>query len=371
MMLTTVKKNPLVEVAVRSPVPDQPDHATILAAWTYGLGRTAVVTTDAGHRWAPAWAEWKNFDKFYSQLIRWAIRPSSDQGRYTVATDIRDGKARIVISALDARDQYRNLLNMSAPAVGPQLEPFPFSIRQVAAGRYVGEFEVPKSGSYHVTIVPHPGEPPILTGLNVPYSAEFRDRQMNFGLLQNLASLKPRGARAAGVLVDVDFDASQMDRILALNTFRHNLPKAVSVRDVWPALLLITACSFLADVFVRRVAVGTDWLLPALRWVRQLLARDRSRHPVEHRLEQLQLKKAEVVRDRDERRAATRFEPQEEPGASPTAPADLAELREVPPPPPRQATDQSKRVARDESETDSYTARLLEAKRKAQRRPEK
>jgi hypothetical protein len=232
----------------------------------------------------------------------------------------------------------------------------------------VGEFEVPKSGSYHVTIVPHPGEPPILTGLNVPYSAEFRDRQMNFGLLQNLASLKPRGARAAGVLVDVDFDASQMDRILALNTFRHDLPKAVSVRDVWPALLLITACLFLADVFVRRVAVGTDWLLPALRWVRQRLARDRSRHPVEHRLEQLQRKKAEVVRDRDERRAATRFEPPEEPGASPTAPA---EPRETPAPPPRKATDQSTRAARDESETDSYTARLLEAKRKAQRRPEK
>ena len=56
-----------------------------------------------------------------------------------------------------------------------------------------------QAGSYHLTIVPHPGEAPILTGVNVPYSAEFRDRDTNIGLLENLVALRPEGGQAGRV----------------------------------------------------------------------------------------------------------------------------------------------------------------------------
>ncbi len=235
MVLTTVKENPLVEVAIRSPIPSDTVNSTILAAWTYGLGRTAVVTTDAGHRWASAWTQWENYDKFYSQLIRWAMRPSSDRGKYSVSADARDGKVRVVITALDANDEFRNSLRMTGAAVGPDLQPFDFKIRQLAPGRYVGEFEASKTGSYHLTVVPAAGEAPILTGVNVPYSAEFRDHDTNVGLLQQLAALQPTGGQA-GVLSSTDLDAPQMEQLLTLDAFRPDLPKAVSIRDVWPAV---------------------------------------------------------------------------------------------------------------------------------------
>ena len=45
---TTVKENSLVEVLLRSPVPALEKNATVLATWTYGLGETAALTTDAG-----------------------------------------------------------------------------------------------------------------------------------------------------------------------------------------------------------------------------------------------------------------------------------------------------------------------------------
>ena len=70
------------------------------------------------------------------------MRPSADRGKYSVSTDIRDGKVRVVINALDASDEFRNLLQMSGAAVGPSLDPFEFEIRQLAPGRYVGEFAV-------------------------------------------------------------------------------------------------------------------------------------------------------------------------------------------------------------------------------------
>ncbi len=286
MVLSTVKENPLVEVGIRSPIPDDSRNSTILATWTYGLGRTAVVTTDAGHRWASAWTEWPSYDKFFSQLIRWAMRPSSDQAKYTVAADVRDGKVRVVITALNPDDEFRNFLDMTGVAVGPDLEPLPFQIQQRAAGRYVGVFDATQSGSYHLTIIPDPGEPPILTGVNVPYSAEYRDRETNAGLLATLVSLRPEGGEP-GQMIGRDLDASEMKTLLQFDTFREDLPRAISVQDVWPLLLLFAAGVFLADVFVRRVSLGADWLRPAVAWARQRLLPRRDHAVVEKRIEQL------------------------------------------------------------------------------------
>jgi hypothetical protein len=372
MVMTTVKGNPLVEVAIRSPEPGDPQNSTILAAWTYGLGRTAVVTTDAGYRWAPAWTQWANYDKFYSQLVRWAMRPSSERGKYTVASDVRDGKVRIVITALDANDEFRNSLAMTGAAIGPDLEPLDFQIHQIAPGRYVGEFEASKSGSYHLTVVPSPGEAPLLTGVNVPYSAEFRDRDTNIGLLQQLAALRPAGGET-GVLSPADLDPSQMDALLALDTFRADLPQAVSIRDVWPLLLLSCGLIFLADVFVRRVAVTLDWIVPAVSWLRNKLLNRRVVAEVEQRLERLRSKKQELAESIDQRRAATRFAPSEDIPADSPAPdvdrvlKDTAASAGVAQSPQRPAAP----APRDASEADAYTARLLEAKKRAREERER
>ena len=51
-VLTSVKENSLVDVILTSPLPTESQNSTILAAWTYGLGKTVAFTTDAGQRWA-------------------------------------------------------------------------------------------------------------------------------------------------------------------------------------------------------------------------------------------------------------------------------------------------------------------------------
>ena len=66
-VLTTVKQNPLVEVLAATPRQPQP-NSTIMASWTYGLGRAAVLTTDIGQRWATSWPSWENYDKLLVQL---------------------------------------------------------------------------------------------------------------------------------------------------------------------------------------------------------------------------------------------------------------------------------------------------------------
>src|SRR5581483_2441420 len=85
-VMTTVKNNPLVEVSIVSPVPDVEENTTILACWTYGLGKSVAFTSDAGIRWASNWTQWANYDKLFTQMIRWSMRPAGDEGKFTVAT---------------------------------------------------------------------------------------------------------------------------------------------------------------------------------------------------------------------------------------------------------------------------------------------
>ena len=45
-------------------------HEPLLMRWQYGLGRSAVFTSDAKSRWAADWVAWKGFDKFWTNLSR-------------------------------------------------------------------------------------------------------------------------------------------------------------------------------------------------------------------------------------------------------------------------------------------------------------
>ncbi len=356
MVLTTVKDNPLVEVILRSPTPSDNRNNTILAAWTYNNGRAVAFTTDTGHLWANAWTSWPHYDQLFSQMVRWAMRPADDDEQFDVATTVRDGRVRVVISALDDEDQYANFLGLTGAAIGPDQKPFSFPIRQVAPGRYEGEFAAPKPGSYHVTVGGRSGKPPLVVGANVPYSSEFKDQTSNVELLKELAALRPKGGHA-GKLLSTDLTPSQLSELVKVNTFRRDLPQAVSVTDAWPWFLFIGGVLFFADVLVRRVAIRAEtlakWFAPLVTWWR----RRGEAAEVETKLERLQKRKNQVADELDRKKASVRFEPDTLPEESdkPAAPPAAGRPKPAPPSEPL-----------DESE--SYTERLRKAKQEAQRR---
>lgn len=378
-VLTTVKDNPLVEVSIRSPSPAEPDNAAILASWTYGLGRTAVLTTDAGDRWATSWTGWEGYDQFFTQIVRWAMRPVDENGKFISSTDVKDGKVQIAVTALDDDNNVINLLDMSATAIAPDMTAFRVPIRQVAPGRYVGEFETDKPGSYYLSINPGMQETEvngvkqlrpraqIVTGVNVPYSAEYRDRETNMALLHSLAGTRPEGGKS-GQVATGDFTPEAMNEFLDLDTFRHTLAKAISSQDVWPLCLLIGACVFFADVFVRRVAVDWTWAKPAIDWVAQKLGRREAEEDStgDERLERLRQRKEQLASQMENRRATTRFEPDV---ADTSASLDevVQDVSGGPAAPGQRPADTRGSIAPTGDEKDSYTSRLLKAKRDALR----
>jgi hypothetical protein len=356
-VLTSVKDSPLVEVPIRSNKPGETENQTVLATWTYGLGRTAVFTSDAGKRWAGEWAEWPGYDQFFSQLVRWAMRPTKSDAQFTVATNVKDSKVQVVVNALDQDDEFLNFLDMQAVAVGPDLEPMPLVMRQVAPGRYTGEFDASGAGSYLVNVLPGAGMAPVTTGASVPFSDEYRIRQTNFAALEQLAKLTPDGGRA-GVLSD-PLETENLEELLENNAYRGGLPRAMSMQDIWHWCLLVGAFCLFGDVFVRRVAV--NYAYPYER-ATQFFKKTESPKDEQRQasLQRLKSKKTEVSSEMESAKAATRFEANESIGAvdlEPLGGNDAAQEK------PKSGSSGTPQI--NQENESGYTSRLLAAKRAA------
>lgn len=253
---TTVKESSLVEVLLRSPEPTIEQNATVLATWTYGLGKVAALTTDAGNMWAASWNDWENYEKFFSQLVRWSMRPGGEQGNYTVTTQSDGSRTQVVVDALDEADEFVNQLNLYGSLVGPDLEPRSLAMQQTAPGRYAGEFDSSAPGSYFVTIAT-PSGAMLRAGVNVGASREYSDFTVNLPLLERLAGNAPRGGHPGQVAMvegQLPFATEAGDqRAIELDPFRRDLPPATTSRDMWPPLVVLACVVFLGDIFVRRV----------------------------------------------------------------------------------------------------------------------
>lgn len=359
-VMTSLKENPLVEVSLVSPQPPNEKNATLLASWTYGLGRTVVFTTDCGARWARRWGDWAGYDKFFGQVIGWSMRPAGDEGNFAISTETVDGQVRVVVTALDKNDEFLNFLSLTGTVVGPNLEPLSLKMEQTAPGRYVGDFPARDAGSYFLMLNPGAGKAPLRTGVTVPYSDEFRVKATNRSLMEQLAQLTPRGG-AAGKVIEPEGSLEKFEPLLALNSFRHDLARASSSQDIWFLLVLGACCLFFLDVFVRRVQVSFAWVGPLAGrlWDRILQRQPETSQP--EMIERLRSRKAEVVEQVDRFKAAARFEPTE----STPGPSEIQELSEPAGGRVAAPSAQETSIAAETQEENSYTSRLLKAKKKA------
>lgn len=366
-VLTHVKENSLVNVVLASPVPTEQANATILASWTYGLGKAVAFTTDAGQRWTTAWTGWEQYDQFFSQMVRWSMRPSGDTGKFAVATDVQGSKTRVVISALDADDEFLNYQAFTGSVIGPDMQPIHLDIQQTGPGRYVGEFDSSKPGSYMVMVMPGAGQAPIRTGVSIGYSDEFRDRETNTTLLEQMARLQAKRGEPGKLLPPLPPVPEDKDKVgqvlepqLAVDPYRRDLPQAVSTQDIWPWLVLAASCLFFGDVFVRRVQVDFEWLKPAWQKFAEVVLRREHQQAAPETMSRLRSRKAEIDRSLETRRAAARFEPDAAVPLDPSA-MDVAQAQasREPQPSPRDAGEM-----KPEEPKDDYTSRLLKAKKK-------
>jgi hypothetical protein len=354
-VMTSPKDSPLVEIPLISPRPAG-NRNSLLASWQYGLGRAVAFTTDAGQRWTKTWPQWEGYEKFFAQMARWTMRPTDKQGALNMFAEVRDGAIQVVVTALDKDDQFLNFLSLQGALLGPGVDAQSFALEQTAPGRYVGRIPVTKTGSYFLSVDAGPEHAPARAGVNVPYSAEFTHQQSNPQLLRSLAALTPAGGKP-GLVLPALRPGEQTDSREAANLFRDDLRRATSRQNSWHLLAFAAGCLFFFDVFNRRVLVSFVWLPATARKIGGYLAGSPLTTEPTAALERLQARKDQVVRQLDERRAVTRFEPDE--NASPDLAGDALVAGQTKP-----QTAQSAGLA-PQAEEDTYTTRLLKAKQRA------
>ena len=164
----------------------------VLAHWTYGLGRSVAFTSDAGGRWAKTWPDWQSYTAFWSQVIRWSMRPA-DRGNLTLNVRREQGRIKVVVDALDKNNEFLNFLQIRGNTVDPDLKSGPIELVQTAPGRYEGTIEnAEASGNYFISLGYRGADNVqgvISSGVSVPYSDEYRELRSNPTTLETLASV--------------------------------------------------------------------------------------------------------------------------------------------------------------------------------------
>jgi hypothetical protein len=276
----------------------------------------------------------------------------------------------VIVSALSKDDEFLNYQTMTGHVLGPDMEPIPLDIEQVAPGRYVGEFDSTKPGSYMIMVLPGGNEGAIRTGISIGYSEEFRDRETNEALLESIAKLPAKQGEPGKLLPplpDVPDDNDRAEQVLqpqlTVDPFRRDLPLAVATQDIWPWLVLCGSCVFFADVFVRRVQLDLRWLEPFWARFAEVVLRRERHEAAPETMARLRSRKAEVDRSLDSQRAAARFEPDATIPIDPSV-IEAAEAKRTAPITPATAAPQ---VAAETEQKDTYTSRLLQAKKQVWR----
>ncbi|MBI3269118.1 MAG: VWA domain-containing protein [Planctomycetes bacterium] len=350
-VLTTPK--PKAEVHLRFP---EEDKDPILATWRFGLGKTLAFTSDAKNRWASDWVNWGKYSKFWAQSVRWTLREAS-KSEFRMTTEIVGGKGTVMLDAVDTSGRFVNNLDLHGRLVLPTFEGEGLQFDQVAPGRYEAHFRADEVGSYMVNL-DYSGEGGVqggaMGGVSVPYASEYRDMGTNEVLLRRIA--EATGGRVLG----------EDDPV-----FVHDLTRTRVPRETWPLLVALALALVPFDIFVRRVVVEKKdlvWLARKVAsWIPYLGERLRGKQAADPTLAALlarkdALKKQEAERkvfqatgDQLARAAQADLGPADGDAAGPKGPTG-PDAGAPPPPPPQVPA---------EAEAPDYTARLLQAKRRA------
>jgi len=327
----------------------------LLAHWQYGLGRAAAFTSDAKPRWGRIWMNWDKYRQFWSQIGQWSLR-RLENADFTTDVSVDKGEGVINVEALDEQGNFRNFLNLQAIVASPKGERQTVRLEQTGPGHYEARFPTKDVGLYMLNLTDlKDGQVrgSQIIGASVNYSPEFNDPEPNLNLLRRLAE------SGGGKVLD--------PAVLTVNPFLHDRQNTFQPRDLWEWLLKFAIVLFTVDVGVRRIQIGHDEWVRALRALRRWLFfwQGVPRAPEAEESLTALLARREQVR-------AQRTAPAPEASADlfrPThAPAEPLPGEEGAAAPPPETAPPAEAAKPPDASAPSTASRLLEAKRRAQKR---
>ena len=169
---------------------------------------------------------------------------------------------------MDDTGKYVNFLRPKGVVTGPAAANFArtdLEFMQTGPGLYEGTFHVDAHGVYmvNITYTREDGSLGMIpTGLALDYSREYEYTNTNQSLLGQVAELGGGGMLAQ----EGDVDLTSFEAL-----FKHDLDTSPTVTPIWQWLVIVAACMFPVEIFVRRVVVDFHgvfvWVITRLRRV--------------------------------------------------------------------------------------------------------
>jgi Ca-activated chloride channel homolog len=254
----TAERDDLKTPAITSLVSDKDDP--VYAVWQYGLGRSAVFTSDAKPRWASGWMNWPGFGQFWTQALRDVLRREG-AGELMPRVRIDAGRGQISVEAVTADGQFKNNLRLRAHVVSPDLSTSDIVLEQTAAGRYEGRFPATSRGAYMVSVTDEGGENAPVTGSVNSYSPEFSITSVATNLLERL------GEATGGRMIMAGPAGSEV-----VDLYERRATKTRPT-DIWETLMLAALLLLPVDVGLRRLHITREQIEQAQGWVTLRLRR--------------------------------------------------------------------------------------------------
>ena len=329
----------------------------LLAHWQYGLGRAVAFTSDARAKWAKNWLGWERYKQFWSQIAQWSLRRLENPD-FSSEVIVDKGEGLINVEALDEKGNYRNFMNLQATVVSPKGERAIVRLAQTGPGHYEAKFPTKEVGGYLVNLTQMENGQAVagqVVGASVNFSPEFAAGDPNFNLLKRIAEA------GSGKLLD---PMKVME-----NPFTHDRMKTKRPLDLWEWLVRLAIIVFVLDVGVRRIDLEREQVLKGLAAVKRFVFFWQGKpRPVEadESLNTLLARREQV---RSTRTSAGTAEPRQD-LFKPQEPAKAADFplsgQSEKSTPAETASPAETKPAEEEKPT--TTNRLLEAKRRAQKR---
>lgn len=212
----------------------------LLAAWRYGLGRSAAFTSDAKAKWGILWLRWPEFGKFWSQVIRWTLKTAGGRNS-TTTVELKDNQGIITIDALDGNGEFINFMDTPVGIIAPDKNRNVIELEQFSPGKYRGSFDASEQGVYLIGLMQKKEQKTIssqIAGLVVPYSPEFRDLGVDESFLKEISSITGGGAISS-----------------AKEAFSINRKKTKEYINISSFLIFLTILLFMVDVALRKTTL--------------------------------------------------------------------------------------------------------------------
>ena len=159
------------------------DRDPLLVRWQNGLGRAAVFTSDAKNRWAADWLTWKDFDRFWTNVVR-DLLPQVPETEAVADYDPASGA--LVVNYSLGRTEEKALIP-ELFALGPEGFRQPMQLTKIANGRFRARVSIgERQGLFRVR--------PLIESRQFPEvglyrsEAEMTDFGSNEGLLRQISS---------------------------------------------------------------------------------------------------------------------------------------------------------------------------------------